>query len=274
MEQILVIGGGALGGAVLGGTRGVKNVTVVEIDEDRRRELGEHYDAEVLPAIPSGIPSGTVVVVAVKPQQVGPVLNDLASRIDASTLIISVAAGITLDYMERVLDGSFPIVRAMPNIAARVGCAAVAICCSQAVLPPMKESARRVLESIGRVYEVDEKLMDAVTGLSGSGPAYVFLAVEALADAGVLMGLDRKLAVELATQTLEGAVALLRSTGDHPSQLRESVTSPGGTTAEGLFMLEKRGFRRSLIEAVRSAAEKSALISTQMTPPGITYPLD
>jgi pyrroline-5-carboxylate reductase len=141
-----------------------------------------------------------------------------------------------------------------------VGASAVAICYNHHVTAKQKELSQKLISAIGMVVVVDESKMDAVTGLSGSGPAFIFLMVEALADGGVLKGLPRETATGLAIQTVYGAASMLRETGDHPALLREQVTSPGGTTAEGLFKLERGGFKRLVIEAVSAAAEKSELL--------------
>jgi pyrroline-5-carboxylate reductase len=153
----------------------------------------------------------------------------------------------------------------MPNIAAMTGDAAVAVCHNAYVNDTQRKLAFSILSSIGLAVEITENKMDAVTGLSGSGPAFVFSMIEALADGGVLMGLPRDTALSLATQTVYGAASMLRETGKHPAELREAVTSPGGTTAEGLFTLESGGFRHLVSGAVRAAAEKSALLGTQLS---------
>ncbi|MFW6181446.1 MAG: pyrroline-5-carboxylate reductase [Spirochaetota bacterium] len=266
-ERVAVIGAGAMGGAILQGmlARGFPpaDLQVIEIDEQRRKffqDRGVRADREVGPELGGS----AVVIIAVKPGQVCSLLKRLSGHLSEKNLVLSVAAGVTMGFMETCLDKPLPLARTMPNIAARVGQAAVGMSFNPRVSPAQVDIARRVMESVGLVFPVEERLLDTVTGLSGSGPAYVFMLVEALADAGVLHGLPRDRALGLAVQTVYGAAELLRSGEEHPALAREAVTSPGGTTARGLQQLEERGFRNALIRAVGAAVERAREISASM----------
>ena len=262
--KVAIIGGGNMGGAILDGLmkEGLPagDIHLVEIRDTVREEFEKRYGVSTAQSIDDAVRECEVVIIAVKPQNMQGTLTVLKSHIDAKALVLSVAAGISTSSMEDMLPDKQPIARTMPNIAAKVGASAVAICYNSHVTAKQKKVSRSLISSIGMVVEVDEIKMDAVTGLSGSGPAYIFLMVEALADGGVLKGLPRDTATKLAIQTVYGAALMLRETGCHPALLREQVTSPGGTTAEGLFKLEQGGFKHLVIDAVSAAAEKSKLL--------------
>jgi pyrroline-5-carboxylate reductase len=195
------------------------------------------------------------ILLCVKPQDAAAAIRQTGDSLKGK-LVISIAAGLSLETLESLCPGA-RLVRAMPNTAAMVGRAATAYTASANATPKDRELAEIVFSSIGEVFPVEEKNLDAVTGLSGSGPAYVFLMIEALADGGVLCGLPRKLAQDLAVQTVLGAAELAKATSEHPAVLREMVTSPGGTTAAALAVLEKNGTRSAFIEAVRAAEKRS-----------------
>jgi pyrroline-5-carboxylate reductase len=198
-----------------------------------------------------------VVFLAVKPAQVRDVLSGAKGHIAKETLVISIAAGISLASMEGVLSDGARVIRVMPNAPALVGASASAFALGKNARKEDAELAQRLLGTVGLAIEVKEALLDAVTGLSGSGPAYAFLMIEALSDGGVAVGLPRDIATRLAAQTLLGAAKMVLETGQHPGALKDMVASPGGTTIEGLCELEKGGLRGNLIKAVRAAAEKS-----------------
>jgi pyrroline-5-carboxylate reductase len=261
---ICIIGGGNMGGAILQGIlRGEgkgSSILLVEVDDRTRKTFEKRDGVATTKSIGADIRESRVVVLAVKPQDMKGVLEELRPHVEPAALLLSVAAGIPLSFIEESLSEGQPVARTMPNIAAKIGASAVGICYNRWVRSDQKELARSIVSSIGLVVEVEEKHMDAVTGLSGSGPAFVFLMIEALTEGGVLMGLSRDTALSLATQTVLGGASMVKETGEHPAVLRERVTSPGGTTAEGLFTLERGGFRHLIAGAVRSAAEKSALL--------------
>ena len=264
IPRIAVIGGGNMGKAMIEGllNRGhsSEEILLVEILPNVREELEKAYCISTAETIEGAISAYAIILIAVKPQDVKKILVALAEHVSERQLLISVAAGISLAYMEKQLKKAVPIVRTMPNLAARIGKAAVAICPNAHVSKTQLKKAWSVMEAIGSVTLIEEKQMDAVTGLSGSGPAFVFMLIEALADAGVLVGLSRSKAMELVIQTLFGAASLLKECNIPPEVAKEMVTSPGGTAIEGVLKLEKGGFRASIMEAVRAAAEKSSMM--------------
>lgn len=257
MVELQVIGGGRMGEALVGGllaagTVAADEVLVVEAVQARRDQL-----AGLLPGIHLGDApvraSGTVI--AVKPGDVASVCRE-ASAADPGR-VLSIAAGVTTAALERDLAPGTPVVRAMPNTPALVGVGAAAIAAGSHATEDDLAWAESLLGAVGMVVRVTEAQLDAVTGLSGSGPAYVFLVAEALVDAGVLAGLPRDVSSQLAIQTLLGAATLLAQGTDTPEALRAAVTSPGGTTAEGLRTLEQHGVRAALLEAVAAATRRS-----------------
>jgi pyrroline-5-carboxylate reductase len=204
-----------------------------------------------------------VVVLAVKPQAMDKLLVQIASAIDHQKLVISIAAGVPIAALERKLGAGARIVRAMPNTPALVGAGACALAGGEHATPEDLALAASLFDAVGLTTVVEEALLDAVTGLSGSGPAYVFLVIEALSDAGVKVGLPRYTALKLAAQTVLGAAKLLIETGSHPGQLKDQVTSPGGTAIAGLHTLEAGGLRTTLINAVEAASRRARELGTQ-----------
>src|SRR4051812_48246309 len=204
-----------------------------------------------------------VLVMAVKPQIVDKVLDQIAPHLKPTTLLVSVAAGVSTAAIESRLDEA-RVVRAMPNTAATVLAGATAICAGKNARPEDVEIAERLFGLVGRTVVLDESLMDAVTGLSGSGPAYLMLIIEALADGGVKVGLHRDTALMLAAQTVFGSAKLLLETGEHPGRLKDMVTSPGGTAIAGLHTLESGALRKTLIDAVETATKRSAELGAAM----------
>ena len=201
-----------------------------------------------------------VVFLAVKPDQAREVLAELQPHFTDRHLLISIVAGFPISVMQKVLGPARRIVRVMPNTPALVGASASAFAISKSAWPEDGALVQKLLSSVGLALQVKESLLDAVTGLSGSGPAYVFLVIEALSDGGVAAGLPRDVATKLATQTVLGSAKMVLETGLHTSALKDMVTSPGGTTIEGLHALEKSKVRAAFISAVRAAAEKSAAL--------------
>jgi len=196
------------------------------------------------------------VLLAVKPQQAAAACREFATALEPDSVVVSIVAGLTLNGLAD-LTGSRRIVRVMPNTPCLVGRGVSVVCHARDV--PAADVARvlELLAAVGRVHEADESLMDAVTGLSGSGPGFLSLVVEALADGGVKAGLPRQLALALATETLSGTASLIDETGEHPAQVKDRVSSPGGTTIAGLAVLEQRGVRGALIDAVVTAAARA-----------------
>jgi pyrroline-5-carboxylate reductase len=209
-----------------------------------------------------------LVVLAVKPQVVDTALTHLAPAFAPGTLLVTIAAGVATASLEARLPASVRVVRAMPNTPAIAQAGATAVAPGSRSTPEDLELAKTLFGAVGRVVTLDEGLMNAVTGLSGSGPAYVMLVIEALADGGVKVGLPREAALLLAAQTVLGSAKLLLETGEHPARLRDMVTSPGGTTIAGLHALESGGLRPALIDAVERATARAHELGAKLTPKG------
>jgi pyrroline-5-carboxylate reductase len=261
--DLIVVGGGKMGEALLGGLlnsgHSASSIVVIEPVAARRDELTQRYSGlAVLAEIPGDLHADGALI-AVKPQQVAEVCRDLAPKVNR---ILSIAAGVRIATMEQALADSVPgsthpVIRSMPNTPALVGAGASAIVGGTNATADDLAWASGILGAVGVVEQVDEKLLDAVTGLSGSGPAYIFLVAEALIEGGVAAGLPRNVAVSLASQTIYGAGKLLIESTDDAATLRANVTSPGGTTAAGLRSLEAHGVRSAFIEAVAAATARS-----------------
>ncbi len=265
-RTLAVIGCGAMGSALLRGlvTSGATRPDqIIACDIDPRRleeprKMGCHVSGDNR----SAVQRSDIVLLAVKPQVIDEVVKELAPLIDSDRhLIISIAAGISLSRLETLLPENTPIVRVMPNTPAQVLEGASALSFNAFVKENQREVARAIFSSAGSVVELDEKYLDAVTALSGSGPAYVFLFIEALADGGVRVGLSRDIALTLAVQTVLGAAKMVRETKAHPGVLKDQVASPGGTTIAALAVLEGRGLRGAVIEAVWSAYQRAKELS-------------
>lgn len=204
------------------------------------------------------------LLLCVKPQSMKEVIEEMADSLDPSKLLISIAAGVPLYAIETYARKQLRLIRVMPNINVLVQEGASAIAPGNLATDEDLKLAKGIFDCVGRSIIIHEPLMDAVTGLSGSGPAYVFLIIEALTDAGVHLGMTRTQALTLVAQTVMGSVKLLSGTGEHPALLREKVTSPGGTTAAGLYKLEEGGLRKILIDAVIAATQKSKDLGDKM----------
>ena len=199
-----------------------------------------------------------VVILGIKPQTAPEVLPQLGAQLDATQVLVSIVAGVNTARIEAALDRPIPVIRTMPQIVARLGVAATALCRGAHADDDHAALVQRLFELVGCCVAVDESQMDAVTGLSGSGPAYVYTIIEALADGGVRAGLPREVASQLAAQTVMGAARMVIESEEHPAELRDRVTSPGGTTLAGLRALEEGGLREALISAVQAAARRSS----------------
>jgi len=203
-----------------------------------------------------------VIFLAVKPQQLAPVAAELREKIPAEKLVVSIAAGIRLSALADALGAAVRLVRVMPNTPCLVGRGACGYCIGPQATEEDGALVGRLLGAVGVAVALDEKLMDAVTGLSGSGPAFVYVIIEALSDGGVRMGLPRNVATALAAETVRGAAEMVAATGEHPGVLKDRVCSPGGTTIAGLQALESGGLRAALIAAVEAAARRSVELNT------------
>jgi len=261
MDVLALFGGGKIGEALLTGmlrgARAPEDVVVVERYRDRGAYLASTYGVKVVD-VPEAAGAASTLVLAVKPQDIPTLLGQLAPEITPRHLVVSVAAGIPTTKIEAALPAGTPVVRCMPNTPALVDQAMTAIAPGTSATAEHLAVAEELLGTVGRVVQVPENQLDAVTALSGSGPAYFFYLVEAMIDAGILLGLPRSLAAELIVQTAVGAATMLRDSGEHPVQLREAVTSPGGTTIAAIRELEVHGVRAALLAAIEAAALRSA----------------
>jgi len=261
-KRISIIGAGNMAEALVKGLVASGKVKPEDLCVSARRpekaaQLAQRYGVRSAADNPACVRAAEIVILAVKPQVLGSVLARDAPSIPPSALILSVAAGVTIAAIELHLGRPSRTIRAMPNVAAMVGYSATAISKGEHATDADLAVAQTIFEAVGRVVVVDEIHLDAVTGLSGSGPAYIFLIIEALADAGVKVGLSREIALLLAAQTLLGSAHLLLETGIHPGQLKDQVTSPGGTAIAGLHTLEAGGLRTTLINAVETATRRA-----------------
>jgi len=263
-QAIGFVGGGRMAEALIRGIVGAglqaaEKIHVAEPQSERRRFLREEHGVQAAGDAARLAAECPVIVLAVKPQVMDVVLAELRPLVNSGHLLISIAAGVTLDRLSQGLAGSgCRLIRVMPNTPALVGEGAAAISPGPGCGDEDLAAARRIFEAVGAAIVVDERYMDAVTGLSGSGPAYVFAFVEAMIDAGVKVGLARPEAETLVLQTVLGSVKLAMATGEHPAQLRAMVTSPGGTTIAGLHEMARAGFAGIVMDAVEAAARRSA----------------
>jgi pyrroline-5-carboxylate reductase len=255
------MGRSLLRGILTAGLTPAENLTVVDIHPAKIEEFPREFGVRAVERAADVVPGADVVLLAVKPFTLNDVLDAIDQAIVPDQLVISIIAGVEASYIRDRLGKGNPVIRVMPNIAATVDAAASAI----SACPPAGEEHLRVAEAIfsavGDVVRVDESHLDAVTGLSGSGPAYIYMVIEALCDGGVKMGLPRDVAMKLATQTVFGAAKLVKETGEHPATLKDKVTTPGGTTIAAVHELEERGLRAMLISAVVTATERSRALN-------------
>jgi pyrroline-5-carboxylate reductase len=261
-QTIGFLGTGNMAEALIKGLTVAGVVEAVQIHgsdprRERCNELRERYGIHVTTHNEDVVRNAEIVVLSVKPQILGKVCDEIAPHLKPGALVISIAAGVPLAVLERRLPPSTRIVRTMPNTPALVGAGATAIAAGQHAREEDVQATQRIFDAVGMTVVLDESQLDAVTGLSGSGPAYVFLIIEALSDAGVKMGLSRYNSQALAAQTVLGSAKLLLETNEHPGRLKDMVTSPGGTAIAGLHTLEAGGLRTTLINAVEAATLRS-----------------
>lgn len=258
---VALLGGGVMGEALLAamlrGGWSPDAVEVVETSAERAKRIAQEHGVRTGASAAQAAARADVVLVALKPGVVAGVLDEIAPVLRGGTLVVSVAAGLPIALYEEHLPAGTPVVRVMPNTPAVVGKGASAIAPGSSATEGHLALVERILGPTGLVVRVAEKDLDAVTAISGSGPAYVFYVIDALAEAGVLLGLPRDLATRLAVATVEGAGVLAAQSGDHPVVLRERVSSPGGTTVAGVAALDAHGVRAGLVAAARAAAERS-----------------
>lgn len=262
MAKLCIIGGGAMGaafakGVISSGVLQPDQVSIADVDESRLQGLARDLRVKVVTDNAACAKDADVILLAVKPPLVSKVATQLAEVVTPDQLVISIAAGVSLEKIESALSEGVAVIRAMPNTPCQVGAGAIGFSLGKSVSKGQAAVAKRIFDAVGLSYEVPEKLLNAVTGLSGSGPAYIYVMIEALSDAGVRVGLPRPIATKLAAQTVYGAAKMVLDEGQHPAVLKDQVTSPGGTTIAGIDALEQAGFRSALIEAVKAAAKRS-----------------
>ena len=272
-KKLALIGGGKLGEALLSGVLGSQLVpvgcveaTVAVADRPRADYLTEKYGIKAHTNNLEAVSGAGLVLICLKPQQVKAVLHEIKKDLRNDAVIISVAASVTTSLIERELGRTAHVIRAMPNTPCLIRQGMTALAAGQHATEDDLRMAREIFSSMGRTVVVGEEHMDAITGLSASGPAYVYLIIESLAEAGVKMGLPRDLSTELSAQTLLGASAMVLQTGEHPAKLKDIVTTPAGCTIDGLLELEEGGLRVTLIKAVVRAGERARqLVESQNT---------
>jgi len=258
-----IIGVGNMGKALLNGITAsgklkISEILIYDADIETLNLCSKKFKVKCAKDVKDIANLSSSLLIAVKPQHLKYVLEKLKGKINKNSLIISIAAGISINTLKNGLNGHNKIIRVMPNTPAMIMKGVSVFAASKDVTSKEKNFTLEILQSIGKVFFIeDEALMDAVTGLSGSGPAFIFIAMEALADGGVKMGLPRKLAVELSIQTVLGSAYLAEESKKHFGELKDMVTSPAGTTIAGIKKLEEKGFRNALIEAVEAAAMRS-----------------
>lgn len=269
-RRLAFLGAGNMAGALIKGllhgeVLAASQIMASDVKAERLEQLRAAHGIRTTMDNHALLRESDVLVLSVKPQVIDKVLTEVAALVRPDQLVVSLAAGVPLDALEARLPPGSRVVRAMPNTPATVQAGATAIAGGAHASADDLRIARELFEAVGRVVVLDEVLLDAVTGLSGSGPAYLMLVIEALADGGVKVGLHRDTALLLAAQTVFGSAKLLLETGEHPGRLKDMVTSPGGTAIAGLHTLESGGLRRTLIDAVEVATKRSIELGEQMS---------
>ncbi len=261
-KNMVLIGGGNMGSALLKGIlkarlTSPKKITVVDVHTGKLEELKRIYKVHTTSDPVGPVSRSKLIILAVKPQTLTGVLDRIREAVKPDQLIISIVAGVESTYIRDRLGQNNPVIRVMPNIAATVDAAASALSGCEPAAEEHFKAAEAIFGAVGEVVRIEEQHLDAVTGLSGSGPAYIYMVIEALCDGGVKMGIPREIAMKLATQTVFGAAKLVKETGQHPATLKDQVTTPGGTTISAIHELERHGLRSMLISAVETATHHS-----------------
>ncbi len=261
-KRLAVLGAGKIGGILLRaflkqGLISPKQAVATVQHSERAQAMGQELGIPVSTDNRAAARQANIILLCVKPQTVREVLEEIRGEVNEDKLIISVAASVPTPYLEKYLAGGVPVVRAMPNTPCAIGCGMTGICKGSSAGASHLEMARALFETVGRVVVVDEKHMDAVTGLSASGPAFIYIILESLAEAGVKVGLPRDIATLLAAQTAQGAARVVLETGDHPALLKDGVTTPAGCTIDGILELEEGKLRVTLIKAVVKATQRA-----------------
>lgn len=257
------MGSALIHGALSAGVYEPSQITLFDASQDRMAELADKLGIGIAHNAVQAASEAKVLLVAVKPHLVAAALAPLRDVLSPAQTVISIAAGFSLAQLEACFSAPVPCVRVMPNTPCLVGESAAAICLGTNAKTEQLQQAHQIFDAVGLAVDVEERLMDAVTGLSGSGPAYVYLFIEALSDGGVQMGLPRDVASRLAAQTVLGAAKMTLESGLHPGQLKDQVTSPGGTTIAAIHSLENNAFRGAVMDAVEASARRSSELSPQ-----------
>ena len=262
MSSIAFLGAGAMGAALMRGLIAAnvyapENITAYDVDTARVQSLSDELGLNAADSPESACRDSDVILAAIKPQIMLTALKPLRDVLGPQNTLISIAPGLSTSQLEVCFSHPVPVLRVMPNTPCLVGEGAAAICRGVHATEEHQALGRRIFGAVGLAVDVDEKLLDAVTGLSGSGPAYVYVFIEALSDAGVRMGLARDAATRLAAQTVLGAAKMVLETGQHPGVLKDQVTSPGGTTIAGLHQMELHGVRGAMIDTVQAATQRA-----------------
>ena len=268
-KQVGILGTGNMGEALIHGLLyghlcRPEQIFCSDVRAEKLKAIREKYGVKSTSHNVEVVKQSDIVILAVKPQIMKPVVEEIAKYLDLSKLIISIAAGVPLDAIEACARKDLKLIRVMSNICVSVREGVSAIAGGKHALKEDLMMAKTIFDSVGKSLFIEEDLLDAVTGLSGSGPAYIFLIIDALADAGVKVGLSRDDALILASQTVLGAAKMLIETGEHPGKLKDMVTSPGGTAIAGLHTLEEGGLRTTLINAVEVATQRSKALGEMM----------
>jgi pyrroline-5-carboxylate reductase len=261
-KKLAVLGTGKLGSILLRaylkqGLFNPRKVAATVRHEEKAATLSKELGVNVSTDNRKAARGADIILLGVKPQVVGDVLKEIAPELSKDTLIISVAASVPTSYIEQRAGDKVPVIRAMPNTCSTVGCGMTGICKGGHVTAEHLEIAKSLFNAVGRTVVVDEKNMDAVTGLSASGPAFAYIILESLAEAGVKVGLPRDIATLLAAQTMKGSASVVLETGDHPALLKDAVTTPAGCTIDGIMELEEGKLRVTLIKAVVKATQRA-----------------
>jgi pyrroline-5-carboxylate reductase len=261
-RRLAVLGAGKLGGILLRAYLkqelfAPKRVTATVHHAEKAVALGKELGVAVTTENRTAVAGADIVVLAVKPQVIREVLEEIRGELSEKSLVISVAASVPTSYIEQHLAKKIPVVRAMPNTPAAIGCGMTGICRGAHASAEHLDIARAMFDAVGRTVVVDEKHMDAVTGLSASGPAFIYIILESLAEAGVKVGLPRDISTLLAAQTMKGSASVVLETGDHPALLKDAVTTPAGCTIDGIMELEEGKLRVTLIKAVVKATQRA-----------------
>ena len=268
-RQVGFVGAGNMGEALIKGLLHghlcrPEQITCSDIRPERLKAIKEAYGVKTTSSNSEVVKHSDIVILAVKPQILKQVVGDIGKYFEPSKLVISIAAGVAMESIESCAKQELKLIRVMPNICVSVGEGVSAIAAGKHATKEDLMVAKAIFDSAGKSLFVEENLLDAVTGLSGSGPAYIFLIIDALADAGVKVGLARSDALLLASQTVLGSAKMLIETGEHPGRLKDMVTSPGGTSIAGLHALEEGGVRTTLIKAVEVATQRSKVLGEMM----------